>query len=285
MLMPNGAAATVSLKLGARAGAHTPVSACASGTEALSWAVDLIRLGRADVVIAGGAEACIHPLPMSAFASMKALSTREDDPQAASRPYDTGRDGFILGEGAGLLILESEEHALARGAHIYAEIAGVGVTADAYHMAAPDPSGQGAARAMRIAMAEAGVQPSDIVHINAHATSTPAGDLAEAGAIVSVLGDAVAGAAVTATKSMTGHMLGAAGAVEAIATVLAIRDGIAPAIRNLDDPDPEITLDLIRHDNRKIDFTGKAALSNSFGFGGANAAVVIRPYPSGRTEA
>ncbi|MDX6208216.1 MAG: 3-oxoacyl-[acyl-carrier-protein] synthase, partial [Frankiales bacterium] len=181
MLMPNGAAATVSLKLGARAGAHTPVSACASGTEALSWAVDLIRLGRADVVIAGGAEACIHPLPMSAFASMKALSTREDDPQAASRPYDTGRDGFILGEGAGLLILESEAHALARGAHIYAEIAGVGVTSDAYHMAAPDPSGQGAARAMKIAMAEAGVEPSDIVHINAHATSTPAGDIAEAG--------------------------------------------------------------------------------------------------------
>ncbi|MDX6257609.1 MAG: 3-oxoacyl-[acyl-carrier-protein] synthase [Frankiales bacterium] len=285
MLMPNGAAATVSLKLGARGGAHTPVSACASGTEALSWAVDLIRLGRADVVVAGGAEACIHPLPMAAFASMKALSTRQDDPQGASRPYDTGRDGFILGEGAGLLVLESEAHALARGAHIYAEIAGVGVTSDAYHMAAPDPSGQGAARAMLRAMAEAGVEPSDIVHINAHATSTPAGDLAEASAILEVLGDAAPGAAVTATKSMTGHMLGAAGAVEAIATVLAIRDGLAPAIRNLEDPDPEITLDLIRHDNRKIDFAGKAALSNSFGFGGANAAVVIRPYPSGRTSA
>jgi 3-oxoacyl-[acyl-carrier-protein] synthase II len=285
MLMPNGAAATVSLKLGARGGAHTPVSACASGTEALSWAVDLIRLGRADVVLAGGAEACIHPLPMSAFASMKALSSRQDDPEGASRPYDKGRDGFVLGEGAALLVLESEEHALARGAHIYAEIGGVGVTSDAYHMAAPDPSGQGAARAMRIAIAEARIEPSDIVHINAHATSTPAGDLAEAHAICEVLGDAVSGAAVTATKSMTGHMLGAAGAVEAVATVLAIRDGIAPAIRNLEDPDEEITLDLIRDDNRKIDFTGKAALSNSFGFGGANAAVVIRPYPSGRTEA
>ena len=273
------------LKLGARGGPHTPVSACASGTEALSWAIDLIRLGRADVVIAGGAEACIHPLPMSAFASMKALSTREDDPAAASRPYDKGRDGFVLGEGAGLLVLESEEHALARGARIYAELAGAGVTADSYHMAAPDPSGQGAARAMRQAMREAGVQACDIVHINAHATSTPAGDIAEANAILEVLGDAAAGAAVTATKSMTGHMLGAAGAVEAIATVLAIRDGIAPAIRNLDDPDEEITLDLIRHDNRKIDFAGRAALSNSFGFGGANAAVVIRPYLSEGTHA
>jgi len=285
MLMPNGAAATISLKLGARGGAHTPVSACASGTEALSWAIDLIRLGRADIVIAGGAEACIHPLPMSAFASMRALSTREDDPAAASRPYDKGRDGFVLGEGAGLLVLESEEHALARGAHIYAELAGAGVTADSYHMAAPDPSGQGAARAMRQAMREAGVEPSDIVHINAHATSTPAGDIAEAHAILEVLGDAAAGAAVTATKSMTGHMLGAAGAVEAIATVLAIRDGIAPAIRNLDEPDDEITLDLIRHDNRKIDFAGKAALSNSVGFGGANAAVVIKPYLSEGTHA
>ncbi|BEP15235.1 beta-ketoacyl-[acyl-carrier-protein] synthase family protein [Acidothermaceae bacterium B102] len=285
MLMPNGSAATISLKLGARGGAHTPVSACASGSEALSWAIDLIRLGRADVVVAGGAEACIHPLPMSAFASMRALSTREDDPGAASRPYDKGRDGFVLGEGAGLLVLESEEHALARGAYIYAELAGAGVTADSYHMAAPDPSGQGAVRAMRTAMKEAGVVAADIVHINAHATSTPAGDIAEATAIMEVLGDATAGAAVTATKSMTGHMLGAAGAVEAIATVLAIRDGIAPAIRNLDEPDDEISLDLIRHDNRKIDFTGKAALSNSFGFGGANAAVVIKPYPSERTSA
>ena len=285
MLMPNGSAATISLKLGARGGAHTPVSACASGSEALSWAIDLIRLGRADVVVAGGAEACIHPLPMSAFASMRALSTREDDPGAASRPYDKGRDGFVLGEGAGLLVLESEAHALARGAHIYAELAGAGVTADSYHMAAPDPSGQGAVRAMRTAMREAGVVASDIVHINAHATSTPAGDIAEATAIMEVLGDAAAGAAVTATKSMTGHMLGAAGAVEAIATVLAIRDGIAPAIRNLDEPDDDVTLDLIRHDNRKIDFTGKAALSNSFGFGGANAAVVIKPYPSERVRA
>src|SRR4051794_15552715 len=285
MLMPNGGAATISLKLGARGGAHTPVSACASGTEALSWAIDLIRLRRADIVIAGGAEACIPPLPMSAFASMKALSTREDAPAAASRPYDKGRDGFVLGEGAGLLVLESEAHARARGARIYAELAGAGVTADSYHMAAPDPSGQGASRAMRQAMREAGVEASDIVHINAHATSTPAGDIAEANAILEVLGASAAGAAVTATKSMTGHMLGAAGAVEAIATVLAIRDGIAPAIRNLDDPDEEITLDLIRHDNRKIDFTGKAALSNSFGFGGANAAVVIRPYLPEGTQA
>jgi 3-oxoacyl-[acyl-carrier-protein] synthase II len=212
------------------------------------------------------------------------LSNREDDPAGASRPYDKSRDGFVLGEGAAVLVLESEAHALARGAYIYAEIGGVGVTSDAYHMAAPDPSGVGAARAMKIALAEAGAEPSDIVHINAHATSTPAGDVAEAGAIEAVLGDATSGAAVTATKSMTGHMLGAAGAVEAIITVLTVRDGIAPAIRNLEDPDEAITLDLIRHDNRKIDFTGKAALSNSFGFGGANAAVVIRPYPSGRTS-
>jgi 3-oxoacyl-[acyl-carrier-protein] synthase II len=285
MLMPNGAAATVALKMGAKAAVHTPVSACASGTEALSWAVDVLRAGRAEIVLAGGAEACIHPLPMAAFASMKALSQRQDDPKAASRPYDKGRDGFVLGEGAGVLVLETEEHALARGAPIYAEVAGTGVTSDAYHMAAPDPVGTGAVAAMRYALAQAGAQPSDIVHINAHATSTPAGDIAEAGAILKVLGDAASGAAVTATKSMTGHMIGAAGAVEAIFTILAMRDGLAPAILNLEEPDEEITLDLIRHDNRKIDFTGKAALSNSFGFGGANAAVVLRPYPSGRTQA
>ena len=211
MLMPNSPAANVGLAIGAKAGVHTPVSACASGNEAIALGIDMIRLGRADVVVCGGTEAAVHALPMAAFGNMMALSKRNDDPAAASRPWDKGRDGFVLGEGAAAIVIESEEHAKARGARIYAEAAGAGITADSHDIAQPDPSGRGATRAMVIALREADLSPSDVKHINAHATSTPQGDVAEAGAIRAALGDAVDGTIVTSTKSMTGHLLGAAG--------------------------------------------------------------------------
>jgi 3-oxoacyl-[acyl-carrier-protein] synthase II len=274
MLMPNGPAMTVSLELGARGGVHTPVSACASGAEAISLSLDLLRAGRADVVVCGGTEAAIHALPMAGFAAMRALSSREDAPEAASRPYDKGRDGFVLGEGAGVLVLEKAGHARARGARIYAEVAGAGITSDAYHVAAPDPVGAGAARAMSRALEDAGLSTTDIVHLNAHATSTPSGDIAESVAIRTALGDATAGVAVSATKSQTGHLLGAAGAVESIFTVLALRDRSAPATRNLDDLDDEIDLDVVRMDARPLG--DGAALSNAFGFGGHNVALAFR---------
>ena len=274
MLMPNGPAMTVSLELGARGGVHTPVSACASGAEAISLSLDLLRAGRADVVVCGGTEAAIHALPMAGFAAMRALSSREDAPEAASRPYDKGRDGFVLGEGAGVLVLEKAGHARARGARIYAEVAGAGITSDAYHVAAPDPVGAGAARAMSRALEDAGLSTTDIVHLNAHATSTPSGDIAESVAIRTALGDVTAGVAVSATKSQTGHLLGAAGAVESIFTVLALRDRSAPATRNLDDLDDEIDLDVVRMDARPLG--DGAALSNAFGFGGHNVALAFR---------
>ena len=275
MLMPNSAAAHVGLDLGARAGVHTPVSACASGAEAMSYAVDMIRSGRADVVVAGGTEAAIHPLNMAAFSQMQALSTRNDEPERASRPYDKGRDGFVLGEGAGVLVLESAEHANARGAKIYAEIASSGITSDAHHIAAPDPVGRGAARAMQMALAAAGLSASDVVHINAHATSTPAGDVAEAHAMATVLGtDSTA--CVSATKSMTGHLLGAAGAIETIATVLALHDRMAPATVNLENPDDDVHIDVVRGEPRKLPDGPIAALNNSFGFGGHNVALVVK---------
>jgi 3-oxoacyl-[acyl-carrier-protein] synthase II len=270
MLMPNSPAAAVGLDVGARAGVHAPVSACASGAEALAWAVDVIRAGRADVVVSGGTEACIHPLPMAGFGQMRALSTRNDDPEAASRPFDKGRDGFVLGEGAGVLVLERADHARARGAQVYGVLAGGGITSDAYHITAPDPVGSGAARAIGLALERGGLTPADIGHVNAHATSTAVGDLAEAQAIRAALGS---GPVVTSTKSMTGHLLGAAGAVEAIATVLAIRDGIIPVTRNLDDPDDEIDLDLVRMTARKVSLD--AAVSDSFGFGGHNVALAF----------
>ncbi len=274
MLMPNGPAATVGLELGARAGVHTPVSACASGAEGIALALDLLRAGRADVVVCGGTEAAIHPLPLAGFAAMRALSGREDAPEAASRPYDKGRDGFVLGEGAGVLVLEKAGRARARGAKIYAEVAGAGITSDAHHVAAPDPVGAGAARAMTMALQDAGLSPADLVHLNAHATSTPAGDIAESIAIRTALGDATDAVAVSATKSQTGHLLGAAGAVEAIFTILALRDRLAPATRNLDDLDDEVTLDVVRMDGRPL---GEgAALSNAFGFGGHNVALAFR---------
>jgi 3-oxoacyl-[acyl-carrier-protein] synthase II len=275
MLMPNGPAAAVSMDLGARAGAHTPVSACASGTEALSLGVDLIRSGRADVVMAGGAEAAIHPMPLAAFSSMQALSRRNDDPEHASRPYDVDRDGFVMGEGAGALVLEAEEHALARGARIYAELAGTGVTADAYHITAPDPEGLGATRALKAALFDARAQAEDVVHVNAHATSTPVGDKPEYTALKAALGNHVDNVAVSATKSQTGHLLGASGAVEAVMTVLAVFERKAPATINLDKQDPEIPLDVVTI-SRDLPAGGIVALSNSFGFGGHNAVIVVR---------
>ncbi len=276
MLMPNGPAAAIELEFSARAGAHTPVSACASGAEAMAYGMDMIRTGRADVVIAGGTEAAIHPLPIAGFAAMQALSTRNDEPSLASRPYDTGRDGFVLGEGAALVVLESEEHARARGARVYAEIASAGLTSDAHHIAAPDPTGTGAARAMRAALAAADLSPADVRHLNAHATSTPVGDVAEAQAIRAALGDATDGVCVSATKSMTGHLLGAAGALEGVFCVLALHHRLAPPTINVDDLDPAVTLDVVRKDPRPLGDGDLVALNNSFGFGGHNVALAFR---------
>lgn len=277
MLMPNGPAAAVSLDLGARAGAHTPVSACASGTEALHQGLEMIRSGKADVVVCGGAEAAIHPMPMAAFASMQALSKRNDDPERASRPYDKDRDGFVMGEGAGALVLESEEHALARGARIYAELAGTAVTADAYHITAPDPEGLGATRALKAALYDARAQAEDVVHVNAHATSTPVGDRPEYAALKAALGDHVDNVAVSATKSQTGHLLGASGAVEAVMAALAVYDRQAPATINLDNQDPEIPLDVVTS-ARALPGGDIVVLSNSFGFGGHNAVIALRSH-------
>ena len=274
MLMPNAPAAQISLYVGARAAVNTPVSACASGNEAISLALDQIRLGRADVVLAGGTEAAIHPLPMAAFANMMALSKNAGDPTTVSRPWDVARDGFVLGEGAGVLVLESEEHARARGARIYAEVLGAGITADAHDIAQPDPEGRGGARAIIRALQEADISASDIAHINAHATSTPQGDIAEGLMIHATLGDHADNVVVTSTKSMTGHLLGGAGALEAIATILAIHHRVSPPTINLDDKDPQVELD-IPTSPRDLPSGDIAALNNSFGFGGANVAVAF----------
>lgn len=274
MLMPNGPAATVGLELTARAGVHAPVSACASGAEAIGLALDLLRAGRADVVVAGGTEAAIHALPLAGFAAMRALSLRDGEPEAASRPFDKARDGFVLGEGAGMLVLETAEHAKARGRTVYAVLAGAGMSADSHHVAAPEPTGAGAARAIGLALRDAGAEPGDVVHVNAHATSTPVGDVAEALAIRSALGPAADAVAVTSTKGSTGHLLGAAGAVEAIATVLALHERRVPATRNLDDPDDDVALDVVRMTPRAL--RPGVALSNSFGFGGHNVALAFR---------
>src|SRR3954447_16189647 len=246
MLMPNASAANVSLLVGARAAVNTPVSACASGNEAISLAVDQIRLGRADIVLAGGTEAAIHPLNIAAFANMMALSKNAGDPTTVSRPWDTGRDGFVLGEGAGVLVLESEEHAKARGARIYAEVLGAGITADAHDIAQPDPAGRGGSRAILRALAESEIGPESIFHVNAHATSTPLGDIAEGLMLHATLGEHVDQVVVTSTKSMTGHLLGGAGALESIATILALHHRLAPPTINLDNLDPEVELDIPR---------------------------------------
>jgi 3-oxoacyl-[acyl-carrier-protein] synthase II len=276
MIMPNGPAAIVGLEVGARAGVHTPVSACASGAEAISYAARMIQTGRADVVIAGGTEAVIHPITMAGFSSMRAMSTRNDDPGAASRPYDIDRDGFVMGEGAGVVILESAEFAAARGATIYGIYGGSGLTSDGHHIAQPDPEGSGAARAILLAVEEAGLTPADIIHINAHATSTPQGDIAEAVAIRKALGSATDSAVVTGTKSMTGHLLGGAGAVESIFTILALRDRLVPPTANLHTKDPEIDLDVAAGEPRALPAGDIAAVNNSFGFGGHDVAVVFR---------
>jgi len=277
MLMPNGSAGWIGIELGARAGVHTTVSACASGAEAIGYAIDMIRLGRADVVLAGGTEAAIIPLNIAAFAAMRALSTRNDEPERASRPFDKGRDGFVLGEGAGMVVLESEEHAQRRGAKVLAVAAGAGYSADAHHIAQPEPSGHGIVAAIKAVLANAGLDPGQVVHVNAHATSTPAGDAVEGQAIVAALGPAADGVVVSATKSMTGHLLGGAGAVEAVATILALRDRVAPPTINLDDPDEDALVDIATKP-RELAPHGSApmaALNNSFGFGGHNVALAF----------
>jgi len=276
MLMPNGPAANVGLELQAKAGVHTPVSACASGAEAIGYAFEMISNNRADVVVSGGVEAAIHAMPMSGFAAMKALSTRNDDPARASRPYDLNRDGFVLGEGGGILVLEEYEHARARGAHIYCEIAGQGLTSDGYHIAAPDPDGAGVQRAIKFALRQAGISTKDIVHLNAHATSTPAGDVAEAHALHAALGADAEHVAVSATKSMTGHLLGGAGALESVFIVKTLQDRLAPPTINIDNLDPAVTIDVVSDKPRALPAGDIAALNDSFGFGGHNVVLVFK---------
>lgn len=275
MLMPNGPAAAVSMALSARGGARTTVSACASGTESIVNAYAHLQAGLTDVVIAGGSEAAIHPLPIAAFAAMQALSKRNDSPETASRPYDVSRDGFVLAEGGAAIVLETEEHAKARGARIYAELTGGSVTSDAHHITAPDPEGSAAARAMKMAMDEAGIAPDQVSHINAHATSTPVGDIAEYNALRRIFGDDLPGIPVSATKAATGHLLGGTGALEAIFTILALHERTAPPTINLTEQDPAIPLDVVTSP-RPLGDGSLFALSNSFGFGGHNAVVAFR---------
>lgn len=276
MLLVNSPSAMVSLELNATAGSHTPVSACASGAEAIASALELIRTGKAEVVVAGGTEAAVHPICIAGFAAMQALSTRNDDPKGASRPYDTSRDGFVMGEGSALLVLESYEHAKGRGAKIYAELVSAGVSSDAHHIAAPEPEGAGAAAAISECLSSGDIDPATVVHVNAHATSTPVGDVAEAKALRAGLGEHLDHVCISATKSMTGHLLGAAGALEAIFTVLAVRDRVAPPIINITDRDPAIDLDLVVDEPRKLPDGEIVALDNSFGFGGHNVTLAFR---------
>ncbi len=275
MLMPNAAAAAVSMDLQARGGARTVVSACASGTESIANAYEHLQLGLADVVVAGGTESVVHPMPIASFAAMQALSKRNDDPARASRPYDVDRDGFVLGEGAATIILETKEHAEARGARIYAELAGGAVTSDSYHITAPDPEGLGASRAVVAALKQAGAHPDDVAHINAHATSTPVGDVAEYAALKSVFGERVREIPVSATKASTGHLLGGTGALEAVFTILALHERTAPPTINLENQDPEIPLNVVTKP-AALPEGDLLAISNSFGFGGHNAVVAFR---------
>jgi 3-oxoacyl-[acyl-carrier-protein] synthase II len=277
MLMPNGSAGWIGIEIGAKAGVHTTVSACASGAEAIGYAIEMIRSGRADVVLAGGTEAAILQLNIAAFAAMRAVSTRNDEPQRASRPFDKGRDGFVLGEGAGMVVLESAEHAARRNATVYAVAAGAGYSSDAHHIAQPEPGGVGIRSAIGRALADAGLDAEQIVHINAHATSTPAGDVVEAQAVAAALGSAASGVVVSSTKSMTGHLLGGAGAVESVAAILALRDRVAPPTINLEDPDDDAGL-TISAEPRQLSRRGSgpmAVLNNSFGFGGHNVALAF----------
>lgn len=278
-VMPNSAAGWLSIELGARAGAHTAAGACASGAEAIGYGIEMIRSGRADVVVAGGTETPITPMWAAMFAALQALSPAEDEPLRASRPFDKARDGLVLGEGSGMLVLESAAHAARRGAGVHAIAAGVGYSADAHHIAVPEPDGAGLALAMAHALADARLTPEQVVHINAHATSTKAGDSAEARAIRQVLGAATAGAVVSATKSMTGHLIGGAGAVEAVAAICALRESIAPPTLNLDDPDDEVTATGITIAPEPRELRGgpgvRAALSNSSAFGGHNVTLTF----------
>ncbi|MEV4065971.1 beta-ketoacyl-ACP synthase II [Nonomuraea dietziae] len=275
MLMPNGPAAWIGLDLGAQAGVHATVSACASGAEAIGYAMEMIRSGRADVVVAGGTEAAIHPLNIAAFAAARAMSTRNDDPQGASRPWDRDRDGFVLGEGAGIVVLESEEHAKARGARVYAYAAGVGYSADSHHITQPEPEGRGIIMAMTQALTDAGVTGEDVKHINAHGTSTPAGDVIEVQAVAKAIGTHPL---VTSTKSMTGHLLGGAGGIESVFTIKALEDRVVPATINLANPDDGIEVDLVHGGSRKLPDGDIAAVNNSFGFGGHNVTVVFTTH-------
>ncbi len=280
MLMPNGSAGWISMEIGARAGAHSLVSACASGAEAIGYGIDMIRAGRADVVLAGGTEAAIMPLNIGAFAVMRAMSTRNDEPERASRPFDKARDGFVLGEGAGMLVLETLSHARARGATIYAVAAGAGYSSDAYHIAHPAPDGAGVVAAISRALADARIDPVQVVHVNAHATSTPEGDALEAQAVFKALGQAAEGVVVTSTKSMTGHLLGGAGAIESVAAIMALREHVAPPTINLEDLDDDVPLDVATEPRplRKQSGQGSepmAVLNNAFGFGGHNVSLVF----------
>lgn len=276
MLMPNGPSANVGLEVNAQAGVHSLVSACASGAEAIGYAMEMIRNGRADVVITGGTEAAIHPLPVAAFANMMAMSKNNEEPQKASRPYDKGRDGFVLGEGAGVIVLESAEHAAKRGARVYCEMLGQGLSADSHHIAQPEPEGRGIAAAMRNLLDSSDLKPQEIVHLNAHATSTPLGDVAEVKALRQVLGDELDHVAVSATKSMTGHLLGGAGGIETVATVLALYHRVAPPTINVDDLDEEIDADVVIGKPRPLPEGTVAAINNSFGFGGHNVVLAFR---------
>ncbi|MDO5091924.1 MAG: beta-ketoacyl-[acyl-carrier-protein] synthase family protein [Propionibacteriaceae bacterium] len=275
MLMANAPAANLGLKFGAASGVHAPVSACASSNEAISLGLDQIRLGRCDIAVVGGSEGVIHPLPLNAFAQMQALSRRNDDPEHASRPWDVARDGFVLGEGAVIMVIETLESAKARGAKIYGTLAGAGISNDNHDMVQPEPTGRGQSAAMRKALETAGLQAKDIRHVNAHGTSTPQGDLTEANSIAAALGDAVADCVVTSTKSMTGHLLGGAGALETFATVMALKDRVVPPTINIENLEPGLPIDVAVNEKRPLPDGDLAAMNNSFGFGGANVAVAL----------
>ncbi|MVO99192.1 beta-ketoacyl-ACP synthase II [Paenibacillus lutrae] len=274
MMIANMASGQISMITGAKGPNSTAVTACATGTHSIGDSYKLIKYGEADVMICGGAEATISPTGVAGFCAMRAMSTRNDEPEKASRPFDKDRDGFIMGEGAGILILESLEHAQKRGAHIYAEVIGYGMSGDAHHMTEPDPAG--AARCMVKAIKDAGIAPEEVDYINAHGTSTPVGDKSETMAIKKAFGDHAYKVAVSSTKSMTGHLLGAAGGVEAVICGLTLQNGIIPATVNLDNPDPELDLDYVPNVPRKSDV--RIAMSNSFGFGGHNATLIFRKF-------
>ena len=274
--LPNMPSYHVSLYSGAQGPITTPVAACASGSQAIGEALDLIRLGRADVMIAGGVEALVHEIPIAGFSVMGALSRRNDEPEKASRPFDKDRDGFVFSEGAGIVILETLEHALARGAHIYAELIGYATSSDAYHIARPDPEGKGAQRVMRWALEDAGLQPEDVDYINAHGTATPLNDVTETYAIKQVFGEHAYALAVSSTKSMIGHTMGAAGAIETIATVLMMENNVILPTINLDEPDPQCDLDYVPNEPRQA--TIRIAMKNAFGFGGQNACLVLKRW-------